>query len=44
MGTPKAGLGNVLAAVTMANGSDNIGIYTPVFATSTGAEIGPTYR
>ncbi len=41
---PKAGLGNVLAvaAVTMANGSDNIGIYTPVFATSTRAEIGIT--
>ncbi|WP_136618699.1 MULTISPECIES: cadmium resistance transporter [Mesorhizobium] len=39
---PKAGVGNVLAvaAVTMANGSDNIGIYTPVFATSTRAEIG----
>jgi cadmium resistance protein CadD (predicted permease) len=41
---PKAGLGNVLAvaAVTIANGSDNIGIYTPVFATSTRAEIGVT--
>ena len=41
---PKAGLGNVfsVAAVTIANGSDNIGIYTPVFATSTGAEIGIT--
>ena len=39
---PKAGLGNVLAiaAVTIANGSDNIGIYTQVFATSTKAEIG----
>ncbi|MFS8115190.1 cadmium resistance transporter [Rhizobium jaguaris] len=38
---PKAGLGNVLAVatVTMANGSDNIGIYTPVFATSTKADI-----
>jgi cadmium resistance protein CadD (predicted permease) len=38
---PKAGLGNALAVatVTMANGSDDIGIYTPVFATSTKAEI-----
>ncbi len=44
MEVPKAGLGNVfsVAAVTIANGSDNIGIYTPVFATSTGAEIGIT--
>ena len=41
---PKAGLGNVLAVatVTIANGSDNIGIYTPIFATSTGPEIGAT--
>ena len=39
---PAAGLGNVLAvaAVTVANGGDNIGIYTPLFATSTRAEIG----
>ena len=39
---PKIGLGNILAvaAVTMANGGDNIGIYTPVFATSTLIEIG----
>src|SRR5262249_52395094 len=31
------GVGNVLAVtvVTVANGGDNIGIYTPVFATST---------
>jgi cadmium resistance protein CadD (predicted permease) len=38
----KAGLGKTLAvaAVTIANGGDNIGIYTPVFATSTPAEIG----
>jgi cadmium resistance protein CadD (predicted permease) len=38
----KAGLGKTLAvaAVTIANGGDNIGIYTPVFATSTSAEIG----
>ncbi|UVK51528.1 cadmium resistance transporter [Mesorhizobium sp. AR02] len=36
-----AGLGNILAvaAVTVANGGDNIGIYTPAFATSTSAEI-----
>jgi len=36
-----AGLSNVLAvaAVTAANGGDNIGVYTPAFATSTGAEI-----
>ncbi|MDX8534792.1 cadmium resistance transporter [Mesorhizobium sp. VK25A] len=42
--TPKPGLGNIfaVAAVTVANGSDNIGIYTPVFATSTKAEIGVT--
>lgn len=35
------GLGNVfaVAVVTIANGGDNIGIYTPVFATSTKAEI-----
>lgn len=39
--TPVAGMGNVLAvaAVTVANGGDNIGIYTPVFATSTEMEI-----
>jgi len=38
---PRAGLGNVLAVatVTIANGSDNIGIYAPVFATSTKTEI-----
>lgn len=42
MDVPTAGLGNVLAvaAVTIANGGDNIGIYTPIFATSTSAEIG----
>jgi cadmium resistance protein CadD (predicted permease) len=36
-----AGIGNVLtvAAVTVANGGDNIGVYTPVFATATPAEI-----
>ena len=28
-----------VAAVTAANGGDNIGIYTPLFASSTGAEI-----
>lgn len=40
-GTIKGGLGNVaaVAAVTIANGGDNIGIYTPVFATSSGTEI-----
>lgn len=34
-------LGNVLtvAAVTVGNGGDNIGVYTPVFATATPAEI-----
>ncbi|CDX35259.1 Cadmium resistance transporter (fragment) [Mesorhizobium plurifarium] len=39
---PKAGLDSLLTvgAVTIANGSDNIGIYTPVFATSNRAEIG----
>ena len=39
---PSAGFGNVLAvaSVTIANGGDNIGIYTPVFATSTGMQIG----
>jgi cadmium resistance protein CadD (predicted permease) len=37
-----AGFGNVfaVAAVTIANGGDNIGIYTPVFATSSAGEIG----
>ena len=41
---PKPGLGNVLAVatVTVANGGDNIGIYTPAFATSSKAEIGVT--
>lgn len=36
-----AGLGNVfaVAAVTIANGGDNIGIYTPIFATGTKSEI-----
>ncbi len=36
-----AGFGNVMAVtvVTMANGGDNIGIYTPVFATSSGAAV-----
>jgi cadmium resistance protein CadD (predicted permease) len=36
-----ASMGNVLtvAAVTVANGGDNIGVYTPVFATATPAEI-----
>ncbi|WP_313608815.1 cadmium resistance transporter [Rhizobium sp.] len=35
-------LSNVIsvAAVTVANGGDNIGIYTPVFATSTSFQIG----
>lgn len=39
--TNKAGLGNVLtvAAVTIASGGDNIGVYTPVFATSAAATI-----
>jgi cadmium resistance protein CadD (predicted permease) len=38
---PTASLGNVLtvAAVTVANGGDNIGVYTPVFATATPGEI-----
>ncbi|MEW6633301.1 MAG: cadmium resistance transporter [Pseudomonadota bacterium] len=42
MDAPAAGLGNVfaVATVTIANGGDNIGIYTPLFATSTRAEIG----
>ncbi len=37
----KPALGNVLAVagVTIANGGDNIGIYTPVFATSPAASI-----
>ncbi|QRE77020.1 cadmium resistance transporter [Methylobacterium aquaticum] len=36
-----AGLGTVLAvaAVTVANGGDNIGIYTPVFATASGPRL-----
>ncbi|MFK0167113.1 cadmium resistance transporter [Rhizobium sp. NPDC090279] len=40
-GTVKTGFGNIAAvvAVTLANGGDNIGIYTPVFATSTNLEI-----
>lgn len=40
-GKPASGLGNVgaVAAVTIANGGDNIGIYTPVFATSSVLEI-----
>ena len=39
--SPGAGLGNILAvaAVTMANGWDNIGIYTPVFATSSARDL-----
>lgn len=39
--TTKTGLGNVLvvATVTIANGGDNIGIYTPVFATSSASAI-----
>lgn len=43
-GAPKPGFGNVLAVatVTAANGGDNIGIYTPAFATSSKAEIGVT--
>ncbi len=38
---PASGTGNVaaVAAVTMANGGDNIGIYTPVFATSSVFQI-----
>lgn len=38
---PTAGLSNILtvAAVTVANGGDNIGIYTPIFATRTFVEI-----
>jgi len=41
MDVPTAGLGNILAvaAVTVANGGDNIGIYTPIFATSKSPEI-----
>lgn len=37
----KPALGNILAVagVTIANGGDNIGIYTPVFATSSAASI-----
>lgn len=37
----KPGLGNVLtiASVTMANGGDNIGVYTPVFATNPAPSI-----
>lgn len=39
---PRAGVGNLLAVVliTVANGGDNIGVYTPVFATSTPTQIG----
>lgn len=35
------GLGNIaaVAAVTIANGGDNIGVYTPVFATANAAEL-----
>lgn len=38
---PTASLGNILAVavVTIANGGDNIGIYTPIFATSKSVEI-----
>jgi cadmium resistance protein CadD (predicted permease) len=38
---PRAGLGTVaaIAAVTIANGGDNVGVYTPVFATATLAEL-----
>jgi cadmium resistance protein CadD (predicted permease) len=37
----EAGVGNILAVagVTIANGGDNIGVYTPVFATSGAAAI-----
>src|SRR5262252_9241077 len=37
----RSGLGNIaaVAAVTMANGGDNIGVYTPVFATVSGNEL-----
>lgn len=40
--TSSAGFGNTLAvsAVTLANGGDNIGVYTPVFATSSAFQIG----
>ena len=40
-GKPVAGHGNILAvaAVTVANGGDNISIYTPYFANRTGYEI-----
>jgi cadmium resistance protein CadD (predicted permease) len=40
-GDAAAAEGNALsvAAVTIANGGDNIGVYTPVFATSTPAEL-----
>lgn len=36
------GHGNVIAvaAVTIANGGDNLGIYTPIFATRTGYDVG----
>ena len=39
---PRVAGGSALsvAAVTIANGGDNIGVYTPVFATSTPAELG----
>ena len=41
-GPASVGAGNVMAVagVTIANGGDNIGIYTPVFATSSAANIG----
>jgi cadmium resistance protein CadD (predicted permease) len=37
----KAGLGNILAvaAVTAAHGGDNIGVYTPIFATKTSLQV-----
>jgi len=41
MDVSTAGLGNILAvtAVTVANGGDNVGIYTPIFATRTVTDI-----
>jgi cadmium resistance protein CadD (predicted permease) len=36
---PGGGSALSVAAVTIANGGDNIGVYTPVFATSTPAEL-----
>lgn len=38
-GSPVAGRMLAVAGITVANGGDNIGVYTPVFARSTPAEI-----